>query len=847
MINDDAFCSSPFTPLVTSDKPDVTLENTISLTSDIIDSCNGTICDHLSDVEVKTSAAVSILQDKLSQFIRHKIDSIESTTNKATVDVDNCLCKTLELINNTIQTLSEKAKHGVYAGDNATYVSTVSNDKQTDAVVKTPSSSVEPEDGLVSVYYDCVNDEYRVTNLLLSAWPKTWKEITRGTYIDKVKAEVSAEYNNANKEISKKEHGINCTDRKSETRIEREKREDEDRLDAFRREISQIRTEAKREKKTTKIESGRPIDWTANDICDKVANWLAKDKGILSGYLAETLGFVNSKGESTAPEWLKSIRDNVPIIGGIISGLIEFIVSVPVNVADELISSAISQSGCNLAAASPDVAQYVILQLVQKWLGVDVPKIRETIQRNLDTACPTMLPNVNELDDALLSGTISEKVWECLVKANNSIPERRWPILVGKRTRQSTYELLQLYLRGKIKESDLNQKLREIGWFADNELELQKELMWQTPSPSDLIPWMLRDVFDDDVVKEFGLDDEFTQKYTDKAKTLYRAAGVNDEIARYHWMAHWVNPSNTALFEMYHRLRGGKGGSGVYRYFDKDGKKLAVPIELSKEDIKVTEEQVARAIGVNDLSPFWRDKMLAISRPPLTRTDVRRAYEIDAMSPEEVYEAFRDLGYSEENANVLLRFATKQKERGNVRKKGRILPSRIAIMYEQFVVTKDEAIALLTQAGLSREDATETINISDVKVKAATKGKCLKEIRKRYMYGDIEESQLSKSLLDIGMSQEQAVEYVKSMKCERANRHKEATASQLCEWFSRGLINRDSYKIRLLRIGFPTQDVERIISACDLSTQEKMETKRGRKQAEKPVPESKENPDSKGK
>lgn len=841
MIPDDDLCPCPFTSLVTSDKPEVTLENTISLTSDILDSCNGTICDHLSDVEVKTSAAVSILDDKLTQFLRHKIDSIEATTNKATIDVDNCLCKSLEAINETIKLISDKGDKDVRDSVSYVTVPTVPDDKQANEPVAKGQQKQDADDDTVSVYFDCDNNEYRITNLMLSAWSRSWKEITGGTYISKVKAEYSAEYLNRNKEDSKKAHGIDCTERKSETRIEREQRQDEDRLEAFKREISRTVTEAKKPQKKEQISSNRPIDWTANDICDKVANWLSKDKGILSNYLAETLGFINDKGESTAPQWLKSINDNVPIVGGIISGLIEFIVSIPVAVADDLISSAVSQSGCNLAAASPDVAQYVILQLVQKWLGVDVPKVRETIQRNLDTACPTMLPNVNELDDALLSGTISEKVWECLVRANNSIPERRWPILVGKRTRQSTYELLQLFLRGKIKESDLDLKLRQIGWTADSELELQKELAWQTPSPSDLIPWMLRDVFDDDVVKEFGLDDEFKAKYTDKAKDLYRAAGVNDDIARYHWMAHWVNPSNTALFEMYHRLRGGEGNSGVYRYFDKDGNKLPEPIELTNEEMKVTEEQVARAIGVNDLSPFWRDKMLAISRPPLTRTDIRRAYQIDAMRPEQVYEAFRDLGYSESNAKTLLEFATKQKEIGNVRKKGRILPSRIAIMYEQFAITKDEAITLLQQAGLSPDDAKATVDIADVKVKAATKAKCLKEIRKRYMYGDIEESQLNKSLLDIGLSQEQAVEYVKSIRCERSNKHKEATASQLCEWFGRNLITYDNYKIRLLRIGFSPQDVERIVSSCDLATEEKLEKKSGRKQAKTPVPESKEN------
>ena len=109
------------------------------------------------------------------------------------------------------------------------------------------------------------------------------------------------------------------------------------------------------------------------------------------------------------------------------------------------------------------------------------------------------------------------------------------------------------------------------------------------------------------------------------------------------------------------------------------------------------------------------------------------------------------------------------------------------------------------------------------------------------MYGDIEESQLSKSLLDIGLSQEQAVEYVKSMKCERANRHKEATASQLCEWFGRNLTSYDNYKIRLLRIGFSQADVERIVGACSISTEEKVNKKSGHKRAETPIPEKQEN------
>jgi hypothetical protein len=62
------------------------------------------------------------------------------------------------------------------------------------------------------------------------------------------------------------------------------------------------------------------------------------------------------------------------------------------------------------------------------------------------------------------------------------------------------------------------------------------------------------------------------------------------------------------------------------------------------------------------------------------------------------------------------------------------------------------------------------------------------------------------------------MEMSKSLKCELQFKTKEVTASQLCEWYKAGLMDDETYKKRLVRIGYAEIDADSIIDACEFST-----------------------------
>ena len=54
-----------------------------------------------------------------------------------------------------------------------------------------------------------------------------------------------------------------------------------------------------------------------------------------------------------------------------------------------------------------------------------------------------------------------------------------------------------------------------------------------------------------------------------------------------------------------------------------------------------------------DVMPFWREKLKDISYNPLTRVDVRRMHRIGVLEEEGVFNAYLDVGYNEENAQLM--------------------------------------------------------------------------------------------------------------------------------------------------------------------------------------------------
>lgn len=539
------------------------------------------------------------------------------------------------------------------------------------------------------------------------------------------------------------------------------------------------------------------------------------------------LGLRASDGLIYPPAWITDGLKNIPAVGPSLAKAAWEIIVKSIDSIDALFDSFKTSERCNINAAMPAILMKWLHSLMQRFVSIEIPGVEAEANKVINMACPTGLISTQDATQLNVRGFIGNDLWECITRANGDIPDFIDMTKDIYRSYLSPDDIKNLYLRGKVSEEQYKKYLTKLGFDSEIDKDGLVTLAFTTPTISDLIPFMVRDVFDTAVVERYGLHNEFAAKFGGDAEELFRAAGSDRKTALLHWAAHWKNPSNTQLFAMYHRLRGGNNKTGLFKFWDEDGKDLPAPQELTENDIKVDLEDVARVLAINDVSPFWRDRLLAISRPVLTRVDVRRAYDIDAITEQDVYESYRDLGYDDKNAKTLTAFAKKLKEKGDVRRKGRLLPSKITSLFKSSSITKGEALKLLEDSGIDPKDATVTVEQATVEVRAKSKLKCIAAIRKRFLFGDIDEGNLMKLLTDLGLDMDQALDIKTSLKCELAYKHKEATAQQLCEWYSMGLVDREQHIARLIRIGYTKDDAIKIAKTCELKAIEKSEKSKG--------------------
>ena len=366
--------------------------------------------------------------------------------------------------------------------------------------------------------------------------------------------------------------------------------------------------------------------------------------------------------------------------------------------------------------------------------------------------------------------------------------------------------LLQLWLREKVDDSELEKTLFALGWTRKDAVDRWKELANFIPPYTDLTRFMVRDVADDSIVSKFGMDDEFDAKFDGVLKEWAKKQGISEDVMRYVWRAHWSIPSPTQLFQMYHRFRRPDNKYGIV----------------------VDEDTVRTALQQQDILPYWIEPILALSFAPLTRIDVRRAYEIGSINLEQVEQAYSELGYSDENARILAQFSRKL----FIEKLKRSPQVKKAAALEW---TLNDLSDWLDSYDLGPEDKDLILNEAKELSYRISRGRCAKSIRSRFLTGEIDRGQAIRALTNQGHALEIADATVDGWQCELQSRSKQAQAGQLCKWYEIGLINDTEFVRRLERIGWMEKDALNIVAECTTRLQLKAgkEQERLQKEAER--------------
>lgn len=241
--------------------------------------------------------------------------------------------------------------------------------------------------------------------------------------------------------------------------------------------------------------------------------------------------------------------------------------------------------------------------------------------------------------------------------------------------------LVNALWRGHIGSGEYAETMHKAGYSAQD-ANTFLQTAYFLPTPSDLITWQSKEVFEDDSILKYGLADEFENLNL----SLFGKIGINTEQARNYWVSHWQHPSFTQVGEMFVRdILANPNDRNTMR-----------PGSPEWETVrKQAEQEVYEWFRLVEVPPYWRKRMTEMLYNPYTRVDIRRMWDLDVVTDDEVLRAYLDQGYDIEHAKNLLAF-TKVERR---------LPD-ITARYRNGWITQGEVLSELQTLGVSPETAT---------------------------------------------------------------------------------------------------------------------------------------------
>ena len=281
-------------------------------------------------------------------------------------------------------------------------------------------------------------------------------------------------------------------------------------------------------------------------------------------------------------------------------------------------------------------------------------------------------------------------------------------------------DLQDLYLRGEIGEGFFKTYL---GWhgYRPQDQEYLRALAYYIPPVPDIVRMAVREAFTPEIAQKYGQYEDFPPDFIAYAGKK----GLSPEWAKRYWAAHWDLPSLSAGYEMLHR--------GV----------------ISPGDLHML-------LRAQDVMPYWRDKLIAVSYHPYTRVDVRRMYDCGVLDAAAVKRSYLDLGYDSEKAENMTKFTiawSTSDERD-------LTKADILDGYKRKLISEAEAIDLLLGMGYAPQEARFYVAREEQKAIKAKRKQVLANVKKRFEKGTISEAEATSRLLEEGFTRAEIEEQI---------------------------------------------------------------------------------------
>jgi len=329
-----------------------------------------------------------------------------------------------------------------------------------------------------------------------------------------------------------------------------------------------------------------------------------------------------------------------------------------------------------------------------------------------------------------------------------------------------TERIVAAWLRGEIDDAEATERLRAIGYKPDA-IELIKRLAMYIPPVEDLITMCVREVFSPEIAERFGQFEEFPREFAEYAQMK----GVSRDWAERYWAAHWRLPSAEMGYEMLHR------------------------------DV-IDQGDLDLLLRAQDIMPYWRDKMVAISYRPYTRVDVRRMHKVGVLEKEDLVRAYKDIGYDDEKSEKMADFT----EAYNLGAEKTLHKTELTRLYSEHIITREEYVKKLRGVGIAAKSAEYLAELADHKIEKKVLDEQIRSIGILYIEGRISAAQAQTRLTELGVLAAQALRHFDIWDAKKASKFKHLSVETLDKLLKQGLISQANYLNRVQILGYSAPD-----------------------------------------
>lgn len=409
-----------------------------------------------------------------------------------------------------------------------------------------------------------------------------------------------------------------------------------------------------------------------------------------------------------------------------------------------------------------------ILNIVGSMQALAAPS-NELIQQQVWAEQPTKLMEVRDLIEAERRGTIDREgaLRELRAWGYDGVRSAIWLGLRDNTIPEA--DALSWRHRGILSDEDTRANLTARGWIPRDVEALLKASLLIPPVP-DLIAMAVREAFSPEIAERFGQFEDFPAPFAEAAAQQ----GISDEWAQRYWAAHWALPSIQMGFEMVHR--------GV----------------IEQDDLNLL-------LRAQDIMPFWRDKLTAISFSPLTRVDIRRMHKVEVLTEAEVNRAYHDIGYSDLNAERLTAFTLRlnaPKATEDVDELAKLTRASVIGFFEDGIIDATRARSLLLDLGVSEQATDLFISAKEADIERSDRKAQIQLIVDQQRAGILQFDEAQDKLAGLGLeTREQELAITKLLR-EKAVKTLLPPRGTLDKMFKAQVISKEDYLATLQLRGY---------------------------------------------